>query len=163
MTPTGQQGGSRHARHRLRAVEAVLKMFDPDYNVRAISARRRVTGDPWSKRGTLFRVALDVLRAAPKAISVRQIADAILAAMCVRPVPCAQLHRRGGDLVKEKLKIGNFGPYIFSSGVSPRASAPARPPWGEGRRRPTHRLQEPKNHSRRGYGTRLSAKDVARL
>jgi hypothetical protein len=48
----------------MRAVEAVLKMFDPDYNVRAISARRRVTGNPWFKRGTLFRAALDVLRTA---------------------------------------------------------------------------------------------------
>ena len=51
----------------MRAVEAVLKMFDPDYNVRAISARRRVTGNPRSKRRTLFRIALDVLRAAPDA------------------------------------------------------------------------------------------------
>jgi hypothetical protein len=30
-----------------RHVEAVLKMFDPDYNVWAISARRRVQGNPW--------------------------------------------------------------------------------------------------------------------
>jgi hypothetical protein len=28
-----------------KAVEAVLKMFDPEFNARAISARRRVTGE----------------------------------------------------------------------------------------------------------------------
>src|SRR5712671_3142837 len=72
----------------MRAVEAVLKMFDPDYNVRAISARRRVTGNPWFKRGTLFRAALDVLRAAPEAMTTRQITDAILAAKGVTdPAP----------------------------------------------------------------------------
>jgi hypothetical protein len=46
-----------------KAVESVLKMFDPEFNARAISARRRVTGNPWFKRGTLFRAALDALRA----------------------------------------------------------------------------------------------------
>src|SRR5580698_2899036 len=46
------------------AVEAVIKMFDPEFNARAISARRRVTGNPWFKRGTMFRAALDAMRAA---------------------------------------------------------------------------------------------------
>lgn len=36
-------------------------MFDPDYSVRANSARRRVQGNPWFKRDTLFRHALDVV------------------------------------------------------------------------------------------------------
>jgi hypothetical protein len=47
-----------------KAVEAVLKMFDPDFNARAISARRRVTGNPWFKGGTLLRAALEALRTA---------------------------------------------------------------------------------------------------
>ena len=38
----------------MKHVEAVLKMFDPTYSVRAISARRRVQGNPWFKRGTLL-------------------------------------------------------------------------------------------------------------
>jgi hypothetical protein len=62
-----------------RHVEAVLKMFDPNYNVRAISARRRVTGNPWFKRGTLFRHALEVLRTAAAPMTVREIAAAVLA------------------------------------------------------------------------------------
>jgi hypothetical protein len=61
----------------MRHVEAVLKMFDPDYNVRAISARRRVQGNPWFS--TLFRHALDALRAAQGPLTVREITDAVLA------------------------------------------------------------------------------------
>jgi hypothetical protein len=63
-----------------RHVEAVLKMFDPDYIVRAIAAHRRVRGNPWFKHGTLFRHALDVLRVAPGPMTVREITDAVLAA-----------------------------------------------------------------------------------
>jgi hypothetical protein len=44
------------------AVEHVIKLFNPDFNARAISARRRQKTNPWVKRGTLFREALGVLR-----------------------------------------------------------------------------------------------------
>jgi hypothetical protein len=74
----------------MKHVEAVLKMFDPEYSVRAISARRRVTGNPWFKRGTLFRAALDVLRAAQGPLTVREIADAILAAKGVQEATAKQ-------------------------------------------------------------------------
>jgi hypothetical protein len=63
----------------MKHVEAVLKMFDPEFNCRAISARRRVTGNPWFKRGTLFRHAIDVLRTAAAPMTVKEIADAVLA------------------------------------------------------------------------------------
>ncbi|MFZ3224055.1 MAG: hypothetical protein WA230_00920, partial [Xanthobacteraceae bacterium] len=45
-------------------VEAVIRLFDPAYSVRGISARRRQQTNPWFKRGTLFREALGVLRTA---------------------------------------------------------------------------------------------------
>jgi hypothetical protein len=61
-------------------VEAVIRMFDPGFDTKGISARRRVTGNPWFKRGTLFRHALDVLRAAPEPMTVRALTDAVLAA-----------------------------------------------------------------------------------
>ena len=51
------QGNKRQAERLaadMKAVEAVIQMFDLAYSVRAISARRRVTGNPWFKRGTLF-------------------------------------------------------------------------------------------------------------
>src|SRR6266446_10920410 len=61
----------------MRHVEAVLKMFDPTFSVRAISARRRVQGNPWfTKRGTLFRQALDVLRSASGPLTTKEITDA---------------------------------------------------------------------------------------
>jgi hypothetical protein len=45
-------------------VEAVLQMLRPGFSVAAIAAKRRVKSNPWFKRGTLFRSAVDVLRRA---------------------------------------------------------------------------------------------------
>jgi hypothetical protein len=33
-----------------KAVEAVIRMFDPEFNARTVAARRRVTGNPWFRR-----------------------------------------------------------------------------------------------------------------
>lgn len=74
------------------AVEAVIKMFDPEFNARTIAARRRVTGNPWFKRGTMFRAALDALRAAAGPLTVREIVDAILAGKGVTD-PTAKQYR----------------------------------------------------------------------
>jgi hypothetical protein len=68
----------------MKHVEAVLKMFDPAYSVRAISARRRVQGNPWFKRGTLFRQALEVLRTAAGPLTTKEITDAVLASKGVK-------------------------------------------------------------------------------
>ncbi len=68
-----------------KAVEAVIRMFDPGFNARAIAARRRVTGNPWFRRGTLFRHALDVLRASKEPLTVGQIAKALLESKGVTP------------------------------------------------------------------------------
>ena len=73
-----------------KAVEAVLKMFDPEFNARAISARRRVTGNPWFKRGTLFRAALDALRASQAPMTVTEIVHAMLAAKGIRDATTKQ-------------------------------------------------------------------------
>jgi hypothetical protein len=62
------------------AVESVIKIFNPEYNVAAIAARRRQRTNPWFKRGTLFREALGVLRTATAPMTVREITDAVLAA-----------------------------------------------------------------------------------
>lgn len=67
-----------------KAVEAVIKMFDPDFNARKIAARRRNTGNPWFKRGTLFRAVLDTLRGATGPMTVREIALAVLASKGVQ-------------------------------------------------------------------------------
>src|SRR6202171_4849018 len=46
-------------------VEAVLQMLQPGFSVAAIAAKRRNKSNPWFKRGTLFRSAVDVLRRGP--------------------------------------------------------------------------------------------------
>ena len=62
-------------------VEAVIKMLDPTYNLRRISVKRR-TADPWFKRGTICRRAVDVLRMATEPMTARDVAERVL----VRPI-----------------------------------------------------------------------------
>jgi hypothetical protein len=47
----------------MRHVEAVIKMLDPSYSLRAISVKGRQP-NPWFKRGTVYRRAVDALRTA---------------------------------------------------------------------------------------------------
>lgn len=61
----------------MRQVEAVIKMLDPTYNLRAIAVKRRKQNQ-WFKRGTLYRHAMDVLRAATAPMTAPEIAKAVL-------------------------------------------------------------------------------------
>jgi hypothetical protein len=78
----GKIEGNRKSGDKLRAqmvqVEAVMKMLDPEFNARAISAKRRNTGNPWFKRGTSYRSALDVLRTATALMTADDICKALL-------------------------------------------------------------------------------------
>jgi hypothetical protein len=65
----------------MKHVEAVIRMFDPQYNVRGISLRRRNRANRWYKRGTMFRAVLDVLKAAEGPLTVREIVRKLLAGM----------------------------------------------------------------------------------
>jgi hypothetical protein len=65
-------------------VEAVIKMLSPDFNVARIAPKRRNTGNPWFKRGTLYRNALDVLRKATGPMTTSEIVAAVLAAKGVK-------------------------------------------------------------------------------
>jgi hypothetical protein len=58
-------------------VEAVIKMLDPTYNPRRISVKRR-RPNPWFKRGTVYRRAVDVLRTATEPMTAREIAERVL-------------------------------------------------------------------------------------
>jgi len=60
-------------------VEAVVKMLQPGFNVASIAAKRRNKSNPWFKRGTLFRSAVDVMRWAGPPMTAREIADALVA------------------------------------------------------------------------------------
>src|SRR5713226_6467883 len=66
-------------------VEAVVKMLQPGFNVASIAAKRRHKSNPWFKRGTLFRSAVDLLRRAGTPMTARQIADALIAGKARRP------------------------------------------------------------------------------
>ena len=60
-------------------VEAVLQLLQPGFSVAAIAAKRRNKSNPWFKRGTLFRSAVDVLRRAAVPMTAREIAEAWVA------------------------------------------------------------------------------------
>jgi hypothetical protein len=63
----------------MRHVEAVIKMLDPGYSLARITVKRRKP-NPWFKRGTVYRRAVDVLRTATEPRTAREIAELVLAA-----------------------------------------------------------------------------------
>jgi hypothetical protein len=62
----------------MRHVEAVIRLFDPAYNMGAIAARCRKKGNRWYKRGTMSRTVLEVLKVAPAPLSPKEITVALL-------------------------------------------------------------------------------------
>jgi hypothetical protein len=52
-------------------------MLDPGYSLRAISVKRRKS-NPWFKRGTVYRRAVDALRTAEQPLMAREIAERVL-------------------------------------------------------------------------------------
>jgi hypothetical protein len=74
----------------MQHVEAVIRLFDPAYNVTRIAARRRYKGNGIFKRGTILRHALDVLRKTQGPLTAREITQRMLAARSVAaPAPKA--------------------------------------------------------------------------
>lgn len=49
------QRETKRLRTSMLQVEAVMKMLDPAVNIRLIAPKRRNAGNPWFKRGTLYR------------------------------------------------------------------------------------------------------------
>jgi hypothetical protein len=60
-------------------VEAVVKMLQTGFNVCGIAAKRRTMSNPWFKRGTLFRSAVDVMRRAQVPMTARENSEALIA------------------------------------------------------------------------------------
>src|SRR5260370_19855381 len=70
----------------MRHVEAVIKMLDPGYSLRAISVKRRKP-NPWFKRGTAYRRAVAMLRVATEALAARELPERlVVAAEVTKPV-----------------------------------------------------------------------------
>ena len=61
----------------MRHVEAVIKVLDPTFNLRRIALKRRQP-NPWFKRGTVYRRAVDALRTAEQPLTAREIAERVL-------------------------------------------------------------------------------------
>jgi hypothetical protein len=74
---TNRKSGDK-LRAQMVQVEAVMKMLDPEVNLRLIAPKRRVVGNPWFKRGTLYRSVVDVLRRATKPMTAREITMTLL-------------------------------------------------------------------------------------
>lgn len=65
-------------------IDGAIKLFDPDYDLRAIKAKAKYTVNPWFEHGEVGRLVLNTLRMATGALSTRQIGDAIVAAKGLR-------------------------------------------------------------------------------
>jgi hypothetical protein len=52
-------------------------MLDPTYNLRRIAVKRRQP-NPWFKRDTVYRRAVDVLTTATEPLTAREIAERVL-------------------------------------------------------------------------------------
>lgn len=61
---SANQRETKRLRLAIFQVEAVMKMLSPEVNIRLIAPKRRNVGNPWFKRGTLYRAVIDLLRKA---------------------------------------------------------------------------------------------------
>jgi hypothetical protein len=83
----------------MRQVEAVIKLLDPTYSVRAISVKRRKP-NAFFKRGTLYRAALDVLRTATGPMTVVEMAEAAVKALGIEETDAKALQTLGQAIQK---------------------------------------------------------------
>jgi hypothetical protein len=81
----------------MKHVEAVVRMFDPAHDVRPLAVRRR-KGNPWFKRGTMFRAVLDVLKAADEPLTVREITRRVLAGQGESAPPLKAIRQLEGGI-----------------------------------------------------------------
>jgi hypothetical protein len=84
----------------MKHVEAVLKMLDPGFNARSISTHA------WFKRGTMFRHALEALRAAPGQMTVRELVDAIHHGEAAKDLQASLRASPGGHEGKTVERVG---------------------------------------------------------
>jgi hypothetical protein len=103
----------------MRAVEAVIRLFDPAYDLRRIAVKRRRRGNPFYRRGECWRAALDVLRDASEPMTVRDLCLAMLARLGVNDPTAAQLRDLYGAVNRSLL--GHDGDTVVTVGEgSPR-------------------------------------------
>jgi len=59
-------------------VDAAIKIFDPDYDLRTVKPIAFRTGNPWFGHGETSRWALEAMRMAEGTLSTRQIAERLI-------------------------------------------------------------------------------------
>ncbi|HUZ31450.1 MAG TPA: hypothetical protein VMV19_04985 [Xanthobacteraceae bacterium] len=82
----------------MKHVEAVLKMLNPAFNLQSIAPRRRNKQASPYKRGEVFRAVLDVLRAADRPLTSREISEALLHKAGIAEPPLKQIRDMVGSV-----------------------------------------------------------------
>lgn len=75
---SANQRETKRLRLSIFQVEAVMKLLSPEVNIRLIAPKRRNVGNPWFKRGTLYRAVIDTLRRATGPMTADDICKALL-------------------------------------------------------------------------------------
>jgi hypothetical protein len=81
---SANQRETKRLRLAIFQVEAVMKMLSPEVNLRLIAPKRRNVGNPWFKRGTLYRAVIDTLRKATGPMTADDICKALLVGRTLR-------------------------------------------------------------------------------
>jgi hypothetical protein len=105
-------------------VEAVVKMLQPGFNVAGIAAKRRNKSNPWFKRGTLFRSAVDVLRRAEAPMTAREIAATLIAGKAPQATRKQAIDLQAAILVA--LRERNGGAVVGEGASAVETGSPAR-------------------------------------
>lgn len=113
------QRKAKRLRTSMFQVEVVMNMLDPAVNIRLIAPKRRNAGNPWFKRGTLYRAVVDTLRTASSPTTARQISDALLAGKT--PVPSRKQEEAIQAAILAALR-GRNGKAVVSEGAPARWS-----------------------------------------
>jgi hypothetical protein len=103
---TNRKSGDK-LRLQMMQVEAVIKMLRPDFPINRIAPKRRNTGNPWFKRGTLYRSAIDVLRVAGKPLTAREMTMAVLDGKTPTPTRKQEIDIQAAILASMRTHNGN--------------------------------------------------------
>jgi hypothetical protein len=106
-------------KEQMQHVEAVIKMLDPGYSLRAISVKRRQP-NPWFKRGTVYRRAVDVLRTATEPMTAREIAERVIVAHNIKSPDKAALSDLIGTINSSLRNHDGKGVYRTNDGSPAR-------------------------------------------
>jgi hypothetical protein len=104
-------------------VEAVIKMLDPTFNLRRIAVKRRQP-NPWFKRGTVYRRAVDALRTATEPLTAREIAERVLVAANMKTPDKAALADLTGSILSSLRNHDGKGVNGRMRGARPSGDCP---------------------------------------